>query len=152
MKKFPVHVDLLLKSDVFQKKSNWEMSKKNKYVAITGLQSALRGWRQPCCTTLRKEERKQERLTMSPKPSLLLGQTRLWDTGLFFSSKVHEKVVKSPLTASRNKHKLEKHPTAPVSLPSYQTHKKPLYNVLTPRIPAASTATHAGNKKNYWWR
>lgn len=67
---------------------------------------------------LRKEERKQERLTVSLKPCLL-GQTRLCDTGVFFSSKVHEKVVKSPLTASRNKNILEKYPTAPVSLPSY---------------------------------
>lgn len=69
-------------------------------------------------TMLRKEERKQERLTVAFKPCLL-GQTRLCDTGVFFSSKVQEKVVKSPLTASRNKNILEKYPTAPVSLPSY---------------------------------
>lgn len=65
-------------SDMFQKEkknhNNWQISSaqaKKERVAIIVLQSVLCGWRQPCWTMLRKEERKQERLTVSLKPCSL---------------------------------------------------------------------------------
>lgn len=123
MKIFPVQVDLLLKSDVFQKRNNWQITsaqaKKlgccNYWVAVSVVQVTT-------ATLYYAWERKQERLSVP----CLLGQTRLHDTGVLFSSKVHKKVVKSPLTASRNKNTLEKYPL-PQFLSSATKHIGSLY-------------------------
>lgn len=147
----PSSSDLLLRSYLFQKISHWQITwrrAQRERAAVVRLCSVLHGW-QPRCAAFSKEERKQE--TSRPLSHVCWARPD-YVTQVFFSSKVREKVVKSPLTASRNKNILEKYPTAPVSVSSYWTLRKPLYQALTWRIPAAPRATHTGNMEKHWWQ